>query len=138
MCAKILLAYDGTVPAEKAFDFILQLPLDQRTELAILAVIKPSSFAVDYGAQTVLENAAGELSSRMTLLQWRAKFGGTPSTAMVRIGHPVEQIVRAALEWQADMIVIGHRARLALIPSLWGSVSSRVRARATCAVHVLS
>jgi nucleotide-binding universal stress UspA family protein len=138
VCAKVLLAYDGTAPARNAFDAVLRLPQTQRTELKILAVVRASTFAVDYGAQTILENAIGEISVRMARLQRKAQFAGTAATAVVRVGNPVDHILRAAREWQADLIVTGHRSGWARLPWFWDSVSNRVRSLAPCAVLVVS
>jgi hypothetical protein len=103
------LAYDATPSTQKAFDYVLKLPPAGRSELAFLAVIKPSTFAIDCAAQTVLERAAAESTDGMAQLQRRAQFAGSSTIAMVRLGHPVEQTVRAAVEWRASPIVTGER-----------------------------
>src|ERR1700749_4245630 len=102
MTSRILLSYDGTPPSSRAFDFILRLPREQRSELAILAVIRPSAFAVDFGAQEVLESVTSKFPSRMDELQQRARLAGTTSTSLFRLGHPAEQIIQSALEWRPD------------------------------------
>ncbi len=135
MSTRVLLAYDATPSTLKAFEYLLKLPPAGRSDLAFVAVIKPSTLAIDYAAQTVLENAAGELTHGMAQLQRRARFAGSSTIAMVRLGHPVEQTVRAALEWRANLIVMGERTGFG--PWAWRSVGEGIRRRACCPVIVV-
>jgi len=61
---------------------------------------------------------------------------GTPIHFEVAVGHPAEQIVRRAEDWQADLIVIGHRGRTLFERWLVGSVAKYVINHAPCAVLV--
>jgi nucleotide-binding universal stress UspA family protein len=134
---KILLAFDGSEPARTAFHRVLELAAHSSAECAIVAVIRPSEFALDVEAQTVLENACEDLSSQLAQLQKRAQLAGVESTVMIRLGHPAHQIVRAAQEWQADLIVTGRRAAGPLARWFLGSVSQQILATAHCAVLVV-
>lgn len=137
MFRKILLAYDGSESARKAFDQLLKLVADSKSDIAIVAVIRPSEFALDVQAQAVLENACCDLGTQLDTLQKRARFAGVESTVMIRLGHPAQQIVRAAQEWHADLIVTGRRNRQPWAHWLLGSVSKRILASAQCAVLVV-
>jgi nucleotide-binding universal stress UspA family protein len=134
---KILLAYDGSESAKKAFDRLLKLVTHSKSDIAIVAVVRPSEFALDVQAQTVLENACSDLGTQLETLQKRARFVGVESSIMIRLGHPAQQIVRAAQEWHADLIVTGRRVRGPWAHWLLGSVSKRVLANAPCAVLVV-
>jgi nucleotide-binding universal stress UspA family protein len=134
---KILLAYDGSEPALKAFERALELVSQDNGDMAIVAVLRPSEFALDVEVQTVLENACSEIKCRLDRLQRRAKFAGIESTVMIRLGHPAQQIVRAAQDWHADLIVTGRRGGGPLTRWFRGSVSKQVLARAPCAVLVV-
>jgi nucleotide-binding universal stress UspA family protein len=134
---KILLAYDGSESARKAFDQLLKLVTHSKCDIAIVAVVRPSEFALDVEAQTVLENACSDLGTQLEALQKRARFVGVESTVMIRLGHPAQQIVRAAQEWHADLIVTGRRGGGSLAHWLRGSISKRILATAPCAVLVV-
>jgi nucleotide-binding universal stress UspA family protein len=49
-------------------------------------------------------------------------------------GSPARTICKVAREWQADLIVIGHRGRSGLSEMLLGSVSNYVVHHARCSV----
>jgi len=55
---------------------------------------------------------------------------------MVRAGTPADQIVRAADELEADLIVIGGRGKGAMEAIVLGSVAYRVLHHAPCPVLV--
>lgn len=137
MSRRILLAYDGSESAQKAFEFALQLLRREGGELAMVAVIRSSEFAVDVGAQNLIEGACAMLGSEMQRLQRRVQFAGANSSIMIRLGQPAQQILQVAREWHADLIVTGQRAGFSLTRYLGGSVSNQIRARSPCGLHVV-
>jgi hypothetical protein len=77
MANRFLLAYDGSPSALKAFEFALQLLRgNDGGELSMLAVIKPSEFAVDFGVQALVQGSCDVLTSDMERLQTRVRFAG--------------------------------------------------------------
>ncbi len=52
-------------------------------------------------------------------------------------GDPCEQILRAAREWKADLIIIGAHGRRGLERLMLGSVSQTVTNESTCSVTVV-
>jgi nucleotide-binding universal stress UspA family protein len=134
---RILLAYDARPCARHAYDSILRLPLIERQELAILAVIRPSALSVDYAAQTMLHYAAGELEEQLGQLERRAVFAGTACMTSIRLGEPAEQILLAARAWHPGLIVIGRRSRRWL-PGWGRSIHKRLQAQAPCPVRIIN
>lgn len=63
-----------------------------------------------------------------------AEKAGVAARAMLRVGVPFEQIVEAAAEEAADMLVIGTHGRSGLNRLLMGSVAERVVRLASCPV----
>jgi nucleotide-binding universal stress UspA family protein len=137
MFKKILLAYDGSEPAKKAFDRCLELANSLRTELAIVGVVRPPEFAEDVETEAILDTARAHFEGEMAALQTRASAAGVNLRTSIRVGHPAEQIIAEAEEWAADLIVTGHRGKGLFERWLLGSVSRLVIAYAHCAVMVV-
>jgi nucleotide-binding universal stress UspA family protein len=134
---KILLAYNASESTLKAFDVCLQLASGFKGAITMVGVIRPSEFAVDVGAQTVLENAQQELSIRLAELQRRARFAGIEPRVVICRGNPVEETLRVAHEWPADVIVTS-RAREGPLRRWFPELAlSRLITQARCTVLVV-
>ena len=138
MFRRILLAYDGSEPARKAFDHCLEMARCFGAELSIVSVVRPPEFAEDVETEAVIENARSHFEAELAKLSAQAGARGGAAPALhIRVGHPAEQIIAAADEWGADLIVTGHRGRGLFERWLLGSVSRVVIAYARCAVLVV-
>jgi nucleotide-binding universal stress UspA family protein len=67
----------------------------------------------------------------------RAEVPQAPITACVRTGDPAHEIVAAAREWEADLIVVGTHGRQGISRMFLGSVAESVLRHAPCAVLVI-
>jgi nucleotide-binding universal stress UspA family protein len=135
---RILLAIDGSKDAETATVFLEQLPLPPSTALRIMVVVTFPTFALDVPpvrefkrsaleeAQHVVDDARASLASR--------SFGIETDVA---VGDPKEEIVRAAEEWGADLVVLGARGLGKIKRFVLGSVSLAVARHARCPVLVV-
>jgi nucleotide-binding universal stress UspA family protein len=74
--------------------------------------------------------AAAELEARAAA----ARDAGVPARVLLRAGVPFEEIVRAAAEEKAEIVVIGTHGRTGLDRLLLGSVAERVVRTAPCPV----
>jgi nucleotide-binding universal stress UspA family protein len=108
-------------------------------QLTIVSVVRAPEFAEDVETEAVIENARSHFQSELGKLRAQASSAGTspPPAVHIRVGHPAEQIIAAAEEWDADLIVTGHRGRGLFERWLLGSVSRVVIAYARCAVLVV-
>jgi nucleotide-binding universal stress UspA family protein len=64
----------------------------------------------------------------------------TPQSAaleFIPVGGPATEIVKAAKEWPADVIVIGSHGRVGVQRALLGSVAEGVMRHAPCPVMVV-
>jgi nucleotide-binding universal stress UspA family protein len=78
------------------------------------------------------EDAEGELAAFI-----RAEVPQAPVTPLVRTGDPADEIVAAAREWGADLIVVGTHGRRGIGRMFLGSVAETVLRHAPCAVLVI-
>ncbi len=146
----VLIATDGSEQSLKAARYLRSL-LDPASleRVSIIAVVRPLAavpFASDFGeeehaarradddptnysfqlaAQEAVERVAEELRDAAPRVE-----------TMVRGGTPADQIIRAADELEADLIVIGGRGKGAMEAIVLGSVAYRVLHHAPCPVLV--
>ncbi|RJQ72780.1 MAG: universal stress protein [Desulfobacteraceae bacterium] len=137
MIAKILVAYDGSCQAQKAFDFALDMALKYSAEMTVISVARPTEPPVNVEIQAVLEHATEYFKSHFEQMKTRASAAGIPAVFEVRVGHPAEQIVHLAGEIKADAIVMGHRGESLFQKWLLGSVARKVLSHAHCTVIVV-
>jgi nucleotide-binding universal stress UspA family protein len=137
MFKKILLAFDGSAPARKAFERSLEMTRCFDADLRIVAVIRPPDFAEDVETEAVIEQGQAHFEQQIAALLAAAGIAGVQPQTDVRVGHPAEQIIAAAEQWHADLIVTGHRGQGMFERWLLGSVSRLVIAYARCAVLVI-
>jgi nucleotide-binding universal stress UspA family protein len=130
-------AYDGSAPAEKAFDVAVDLALKYRASLDVVAVARPPEFSEDVETEAVIEAAREHLEQSFDSLRQRATSKGQAVQLHVLVGHPAEQIVRFAEQNRCDLIVTGHRGRSMLERFRLGSVSRQALHYAHCAVLVV-
>jgi len=137
MFKKVLVAYDGSTAALKAFERSMEMVKCFNAQLAIVVVLRPPEFAEEVETRAVIDNARTRFDREITDLQTRARASGIEPVRYVCVGHPAEQIIATAERWGADLIVTGHRGQGLFERWLLGSVSRVVIAYARCAVMVV-
>jgi nucleotide-binding universal stress UspA family protein len=137
MIAKLLVAYDGSSQAQKAFAFGLEMALQHAAHLTVLSVARLPEPPMAVEMQAVLESTTAYYQSHFADMRQQATEKGVQLEFEVRVGHPAEQISRLAEERNMDAIVMGHRGESMLQKWLVGSVAKRVLSYAPCTVIVV-
>lgn len=120
--APILLAFDSSGPAQRAFAYALDLAhLTRRPLHAVTAL----DFAPEYAAGTGGADDALVRESEDALEQLRrqAATAGVSLTSRVRVGPPALLLLQELQAVAAAQVVIGHTEKGALMRWLAGSVS---------------
>ena len=133
---RILVAYDGSTSSAKAFSLGVELSEKYGAELLVLAVARPPEFGTEVETEAVIENSKRHCHDILRPLHTVVKAAKIPTRFEVGTGHPGEQIVRHAEDWEAELIVVGHRGRTFLDRLLMGSVARYAITHAPCAVLV--
>jgi nucleotide-binding universal stress UspA family protein len=136
MFKKILVAFDGSEPASKAFDLGLDLARKFGAALCVLAVARPPDFGEEVETEAVVNNSRKYLQHALKPLREKASHAAQTVVFDVLVGHPAERIVVHAEQWGADLIVMGHRGHGLSGRWLLGSVAKQVMHHASCAVLV--
>jgi nucleotide-binding universal stress UspA family protein len=138
MSMRVVLATDGSEDAHAAAAWLGGFPLPPGTMVRVVTVatIPPSPLdiapvrefqaSIRQEARTVVDATCAALVGRFPGVEGR-----------VLEGDPREELVRAAEEWPADLVVLGARGLGALAGFVLGSVSLGVARHAPCAVLVV-
>lgn len=133
---RILVAYDGSDPAKKAFELALDLAQKYGSAIKVLAVVRPPEFGEEVETEAVLENSRKHYRQALKSIKERLAASGLTHEVEVAVGHPAEHIIMSAEQWGATLIAIGHRGRALMGRWLVGSVAKQVMHHAHCAVLV--
>lgn len=137
MISKILVAYDGSLQAQKAFDFGLEMAARYSASITVLSIARPPEPPAVVELMAALEHATDYYESHFVKMRKKAEDSGVHVDFEMRVGHPAEQIVSLADEWKIDSIVMGHRGESLLQKWLVGSVAKRVLSYAHCTIIVV-
>ena len=133
---RITLATDGSDASAKALKFVLtkfqpdystgkggRVPIHMSVLHVLPLVMYPG-----------LKEASKKLLEQSVQKQIKAGFAAEP---LCYLGNPAEEIMKAASQQQADLIVMGAQGLGAITRFLIGSVSTRVVQHANCSVLVV-
>jgi len=129
---RILVAYDGGEPAQRALDTAADLAFAFGAELSVISVVpqRDGRFPTDPWDDGPVHDA--ELLEAASALQGR----GIKARLLEPFGDPATQIERLAAEGEYDTVVVGSRSLGAVGRVLAGSVSEHVAAHAKTTVVV--
>lgn len=126
----IICAIDGSEHAMRAAEQAAELSKRYGVPLSLVHVVEPYAPPVDLPGMSFVDliepqrKAAGELVARAAK-ELKARLGVEAQTE-VRLGSPGAEIVHAAEDRGADLIVVGSRGHGAVKRLLMGSVADRV------------
>lgn len=126
MYRTIVVGYDGSTAARKAFDAALELAARDHAELHVVSVGRPSEIADDVETEAVIEHTRAYHGRLLAELKASAATKQVKTHYEVAVGHPAEQIIYYADRIGADLIVVGDRGRSNFARLLLGSVSKQV------------
>jgi nucleotide-binding universal stress UspA family protein len=136
MLKKILVAFDGSAGAYKAFDFATDLAITYQAEIVVVAVVRLPEPTTSLELGAILDNMREQYEKAFVAL--RSRLGDRAQLrTMIEVGHPAEHIVAVAEKEGADLIVMGRRGHTAIARWMLGSVSERVLRYAHCPVTVI-
>jgi nucleotide-binding universal stress UspA family protein len=138
---RILHATDYSKASERALGEAVDLAKQNNSELLIVHVIEPVAPYVtgeDFAAADLYvkleESTKQEAQNSMAKLMQRLERLRIKTKSLLLRGSAHDQIVKAAKNRKADIIVIGTHGRTGLSKLFMGSVASRVISTAQCPV----
>jgi nucleotide-binding universal stress UspA family protein len=137
MFKHILVAYDGSAPAEKAFDVALGLASAFKGTVRVVSVVQPPEPAADVETEALIEAGRDHFETLLAQLAKRAAMADVPIETEILFGHPAELVLAVAEQRGVDHIVVGHKGKGLLRRWLVGSVSRVVVDHARISVTVV-
>ena len=136
---KILIAVDDSPPAAHAAEVGIELARSLGGSVALIYVIDPAqTVAPEIWVPAAELVKAAEQDGKRLLAEFRSRANlQTPPLEFVVAGKPATEIVKAANEWPADIIVVATHGRRGLNHLLLGSVAEEVMRHAACPVLVV-
>jgi universal stress protein A len=136
---RMLIALDDSAAAAHAADIGADLARSLGAEVALVHAVDPTLAATpETGVPAATLLADADHDARLSLATHAARLAlPTPPLAFIRVGRPAHEIIAAAREWQADLIVIASHGRRGVPRLLLGSVAEEVVRHAPCPVLVV-
>jgi len=144
---RILLATDGSAPADRARDLVAAMPWPRGTFIRVVSVVsKGADVSAPWSPETAnlpdVDRFADPAVRTHALALDAAERDlaiAHPDTVVDRFllrGRAASAIVEEARQFRADLIVVGHRGHGPIETMLLGSVSAEIVDHAPCAVLV--
>jgi len=136
--SRILVALDGSDYSLRALDFAIDLAKKYQSQLVLVHVVIRQIYAINPPEAGILAGTAivRELETEgktiLTQGEEKVKAQGLPVEARLRQGVPAEELLRAAADEKADLMVLGSRGLSQVRAFLLGSVSDKVSHHAKC------
>ena len=139
MFQRVLVAYDGSDGAKEALDAAVSVACRDSAELIGLAI---EAHLPHYGATVgeVEEERQFEEQACTRWLEEASAYAGDRGVAMqgdIRSGHPAQEILRAAQDQGADLIVIGHSGHSGVWGRFLGGTAEKVSRHAACSTLIV-
>lgn len=137
---RILVPIDFSDCAKKALQYAIPLAKEHEAAITLLYVMPADRAVGEYGgidyASLQTETRASSDRALAALVVDEVR-GEVPADTLVRTGAPVVEILEAAKDLPADLIVISTHGRTGLKHVFLGSVAEHVVRRAPCPVLVV-
>lgn len=139
---RVVLAEDGSPDAQAASTLLLRWPVFRSSEIRVVSVsevpVQPelATDPVAIAGQRIAQEALATTVELARTTAERLTRAGLQAETSVRQGDPAAEILAAAGDWSAYLIIIGTRVQTGLNRLLHGSVARKVLEHAHCSVLV--
>ena len=129
----ILVATDLSEAGSTALRYAQAIALMHKSVLVVVHVIDPVSYAFPEGAPN---SATADQAARDELkkIEEETRRQGIPIHSVVETGVVYERILQAMRDHNADLLVVGTRAKTGIGRAALGTVARRLLAKAACPV----
>jgi nucleotide-binding universal stress UspA family protein len=136
---KVLVPVDFSAPSREALRYAVSLAKEPQATVMLLYVVDLNLAGLDAPAEVprLVEEMHTEGERHLAELASEEVAGVCPVATIIRSGRPFHEIVEAARELKADLIVLATHGYTKLKHVLLGSTAERVVRHADCPVLVV-
>lgn len=142
---RIVLAVDGSEPADRAAELVARFPVPTGTEVTVCHIVRPFSPVIgpeyalnlDQMIIEVTEQRRADGEALVAQMAGELREAGLAVTTAVREGDPAGEIVALAKAHEADLVVAGARGLSDIRALIVGSVTGRLLKEAPCSVLIV-
>jgi nucleotide-binding universal stress UspA family protein len=136
---RILIAISGSPLAARAADVGVELARALKADVALLYVVDPAeNWAPESGIPAVDLIKIGERDGKKMVAEYCARANlQPPALEFVRTGKPATEIVKAAKDWSADLIVVACHDRGGVSRLLQTGTTEGVMHHSSCPVLIV-
>ena len=136
---KVLFPTDFSEPSEAGWTYALAFAKEFSAEVVLLHVVPDpprlaEAYEMGFTPERFIQAATEEARRMMAEMIAKAADWRVQITPQVRQGVEFREIIQAAREAEADLIVMGTHGRTGLAHALIGSVAEKVVRKAPCPV----
>lgn len=138
---RILCSIDLSEHSERVVSWAMDIAREYACPVVLLSVIEDFfpytqlyKSLQDVGVAKAMDDVRAEMGRELERFAVAHREAGVSVETSVRTGHPDREIVDAARESGADLIVIGSHGRTGVEHALLGSVAEKVLRKAHCPV----
>lgn len=137
---KILVPVDFSECARKALQYAIPLAKEHNAAITLLYVMTPPAYVggefgiADYGFERETRAGSEKALARLVVDEVR---GEVSADTVVRSGSPAVEIIEAAKQIAADLIIVSTHGHTGLKHVFLGSVAEHVVRRAPCPVLIV-
>jgi nucleotide-binding universal stress UspA family protein len=139
---RILVPIDFSEHSKHALDYAVKFAATFHAKLLLLYVVEPTIYPADFSfGQVAMPDFENELKERgergLRELAAAHAVSKVDSRTMVRTGKPFLEIIHAAQEEHADLIIIATHGHTGVEHILFGGTAEKVVRKAPCEVLVV-
>lgn len=137
---RVLAPTDFSEPSLKALDYALTLAEPAGGAVRLIHVLEPSSDYLNFDTLSVLrpdEEASTRCQEELGRLAHERRHNRASITCQMSVGRPSAEIVQAAKDFRAELLVVSTHGRTGLKHLLLGSVAERIVRNAPCPVLIV-
>lgn len=135
MISKILIAVDDHIFADAIEELLGQLKWEEPPTMKVIHVIEPVEAMAKWPSEVYREESLALISK--TAEKLRQRYPEITVDEELLEGYITDEIIDQAINWKADLILIGSHGRRGIRRFTLGSVSQQVVSNAPCSVVVV-